>query len=233
MHEQRNCANCGSLFSGKRGQRFCGQRCYWDSRRELENETLSRRFWSRVVKSEYCWEWQGRRDANGYGVIGVGGGGKPTWSMERTHRVSWQLAFGAIPKGLVVRHKVCGNPCCVRPLHLALGTQVENSEDSRRHGTLAIGDRHPFHQRPALVKWGENHSQSKLTGAQVREIRARYATGGVTQQALATQMGVARTTIAAIISGRNWPTADRDRTADGVGIGQGVGGEPVPGDDIS
>lgn len=37
-----------------------------------------------------------------------------------------------------------------------------------------------------------------------REIRARYATGGITQTALAAEYGVSKTAISAIVNRLNW-----------------------------
>jgi hypothetical protein len=47
--------------------------------------------------------------------------------------------------------------------------------------------------------------RTKLTDAQVRDIRWRYdPLGGMTQNVLATEYDVARSTISAIISGKTW-----------------------------
>ena len=44
----------------------------------------------------------------------------------------------------------------------------------------------------------------KLTDAQVREIRDRYRYDGVTQLELGAEFGVARSTVAAIVTGKTW-----------------------------
>jgi hypothetical protein len=51
---------------------------------------------------------------------------------------------------------------------------------------------------------GEKHGHSKLTETQVREIRIKYANGGITQQQLALEYVVNRITINNIITRKNW-----------------------------
>jgi HNH endonuclease len=72
------------------------------------------------------------------------------------HRFVWLRTYGELPMPpLVIRH-LCGHGHCFNPRHLASGTQRENVEDERRHGTLQLG---------------ESHHNAKLTEEQVREIR--------------------------------------------------------------
>lgn len=66
-----------------------------------------------------CWEWIGRKHANGYGK-------KQFHSRTLlAHRWLWMQLFGPIPSGLVIDH-VCQNPGCVNPHHLRVVTQAEN-----------------------------------------------------------------------------------------------------------
>jgi hypothetical protein len=62
---------------------------------------------------------------------------------------------------------------------------------------------------------GEGNGHNKLTAAQVLEIRARYAKGTETFQALADEYGVVNSTISKIVHGQRWahlqaPEEDED-----------------------
>ena len=147
-------------------------------------KTIQERFEAKFTKSDGCWEWNaGKR--NGYGAF---------WIAERrqyAHRISYRLYVGEIPAGLCVCHR-CDNPGCVNPDHLFLGTQADNMRDCENKG-----------RGVHCVMSGEKHGRSKLTAAQVVEIRAKYA-NGATQSDLAKEFGVSQQTISVIVRGHNW-----------------------------
>ncbi len=124
-----------------------------------------------------------------YGHFGVGG---RAGGMVGAHRLAWELTHGPIPPETPFVLHSCDNPPCVNHAHLFLGTQAENIADMDAKGRS---------NRPRLV--GENHGMAKLTEAQVREIRARFA-DGVRRSTLARQFGVTWTTIQGILDGRLW-----------------------------
>ena len=83
-----------------------------------QTRSLEERFWAKVDLSypDDCWIWFGCR-RNGYGQIKAGGknGGK---TLD-AHRVSYEMAYGPIPKGFEIHH-TCQNKSCVNPDHLEL-----------------------------------------------------------------------------------------------------------------
>src|ERR1700721_606379 len=68
------------------------------------------RFLSRVkFLPDGCWEWQGVKDKDGYGIATVVNGTK------RAHRVAYFWANGQLPK--LLEHIVCDYAACVNPHH--------------------------------------------------------------------------------------------------------------------
>ena len=161
-----------------------------------------------------CWNWTGYRTAKGYGMMSFGS--RPV----RTHRVSWTLHYGKIPKGLQVLHH-CDNPACVNPEHLFLGMNADNVRDRvrRDRGNRPIGDANPIRRNPAVCCRGDNHwsrtnpekllrgavhGSAKLTESDVLAIRERYAGGAVFQHALAAEFGVSQHLISCITRRKIW-----------------------------
>jgi len=105
---------------------------------------------------------------------------------------SYRRHVGPIPTGYLVCHH-CDNPSCVRPSHLFVGTPADNTADMVAKGR-ARGASHK----------GEAHPGRRLTDELVREIRDRYAAGGVTQKALAEDYGVVKSTVGMIVRGETW-----------------------------
>jgi hypothetical protein len=87
--------------------------------------TIEERFWSKVVKTDSCWLWNGAKSAKGYGVFEVYG------HTERAHRVSYRMAHGPVKSNMLICHK-CNNPGCVNPNHLYMGTNGDNMRDRFR-----------------------------------------------------------------------------------------------------
>jgi hypothetical protein len=112
-----------------------GWRAYGDplaAERRGPQLPLEDRFWAGVDTSGECWVWTRATNEGGYGKIGDG------HRVRGTHAVSWELAYGPIPRGvgLCVLHR-CDNPPCVRPDHLFLGTVQDNNQNMIRKGRAA------------------------------------------------------------------------------------------------
>lgn len=89
----------------------------------MSNSTVDTRFWKKVEKTEGCWLWTASLDGKGYGQLQVGTLAKP--KMKRAHRISYELAHGEIPEGMVIDH-LCRQTRCVNPEHLEAVTFQEN-----------------------------------------------------------------------------------------------------------
>ena len=113
------------------------------------------RFWSKVKvgRPNVCWPWNTTAtNEHGYGIF------KPRKgeAVVKAHRFAWSLANGPIPADAIIMHS-CDNPPCCNPAHLAVGTQADNVADM--HGK------------------GRREYRSKLTSADLHDIRARCADG--------------------------------------------------------
>lgn len=172
-------------------------------------KSVAERFWKHIITHpDGCWEWVGATKQGGYGKIGQS---LPVQRTLQAHRVSWEIHYGPVPKGIDVLH-TCDNPPCCRPDHLFLGTQVDNSRDMVRKGrhvsktrpeSLRRGDNHPFRLRPETVLRGEKNSRAKLTEETIREIRMWHQQG-TSQQTIANRYGVDQTTISTVVRRKTW-----------------------------
>lgn len=115
-------------------------------------KTLEERFWGKVHKRDGCWAWGGAK-SQGYGYITKGGRGE---GVVRAPRLSYQIHFGEIPEGMVVRHK-CDNPECTNPDHLQIGTHADNMSD------LVDRRRHHRHLQTHCINGHEFNEQNTYT----------------------------------------------------------------------
>lgn len=138
----------------------------------------------RTSTPDGCHLWQGTPAENGYGRLKFGG--KTTYA----HRWGYEHLVGPIPEGQVVRH-ICDVKLCQNPAHWELGSQADNIRDRDERG------------RGVWLK-GEDHPGAKVTLEQVAQIRERYASGTVTQTALAIEYGLTQSAISSIIRRKLW-----------------------------
>jgi HNH endonuclease len=154
----------------------------------ISNEAEGR-FLDSIIWSPFCWTRNAWHDKDGYSKFSWN-----SWPIP-AHRFSWILHYGEIPGGLVVMHK-CDNPACVRPDHLALGTQADNIKDRDRKGRT--------NRWANGVRQGEKSPRAILTEADVLHIRSipKYQHGY--RKSLAERFGVSRKTIDQVRSGISW-----------------------------
>lgn len=125
-----------------------------------------------------CWEFLGRKNIYGYGLICTGG--RKLKKDVLVHRLIYTHFYGEIPDGLCVCHD-CDNPPCVNPAHLFLGTNKDNMEDMAKKGR-------------AYRTIGEKSGMCKLTTEQIIAIRGDNRK----QIEIAEDYGVARSTVCMI-----------------------------------
>lgn len=165
------------------------------------------RFWNKVNKNSgrfceenktECWLWTGKPHKRGYATISLPNG-TSHGDYKLAHRFSYELHNGEIPDSLIVCHSCedrinihdATHKLCVNPQHLRLGTYEENALDRVKSG------------RANSVR-GEAQGASKLTEAEVKDIREKYNTGNYSYKQLAVEYGVTKMPIASIIKRKSW-----------------------------
>ena len=116
--------------------------------------SLLERIWMKTqISEEGCWEWQGYKDKDGYGIL--------TYNKKpvKLHRVIYELVNEDLG-GLHALH-TCDNPSCLRPSHIFAGTNADNTADKIEKGR-------------ARYAHGEESGNHYLTIEQVLAIRRDY-----------------------------------------------------------
>ena len=151
-----------------------------------DDEDLTRRFWTKVDKTAGCWIWTAARNPyrGDYGIFWVRYPDRPKGVTLLAHRVSWEITNRRpVPDGLLVLH-TCDNPPCVRPEHLFLGSDLDNSVDKISKGRLVVPNR-------------------KFTEEEVRTLRASRD-AGASIASLARRCGVKPQTMRKILIGETY-----------------------------
>ena len=145
------------------------------------------KFWSQVKRGNDCWEWIGSLDQSGYGKLRIA----QNRAHFRAHRVAYKIAYSVDPGHMYVCHK-CDNPRCVNPRHLFLGTALDNNRDKMAKGRDRYADQS-----------GSKNGNSKLNEAAAEQAIKMLATG-MTNVAIAKELGVGHSLISRIRVGRSW-----------------------------
>jgi hypothetical protein len=142
-------------------------------------EKRVKHFWSRVNKTDGCWEWT-LRPSTPFGYC--------RYNKELIHRFAWRVTYGEMPDGIQVLHK-CDNPRCCRPDHLFLGTQLDNVRDMFKKGRAA----------KRVARRGDDNHWTTIKDAQVKEIIALYESGMV-QRHIAFKFGCSPAQVCRIVN---------------------------------
>lgn len=147
------------------------------------SESLQRRFWQKVdVRgADECWEWTGSRDEDGYGRIDHNG------KHIGAHRLSYELHYGPIADGMLIRHSCSNRPCC-NPKHLLEGTAADNNRDTVEQGRSLKGSK---------------HHNAKLKESDIPVIRKLVAEG-FTYKDIGERYGVTASNIYYIVNRKAW-----------------------------
>ena len=135
--------------------------------------------------------WCGSSDQGGYGWVHVEG----RWA--KTHRLTWELFYGPIPRGSQVLH-FCHTPPCIEPTHLYLGDRSANMQDRISAGNNPQSNKthcnkgHPYDEentytapsgsrncracrRAAVKRYYWRGTKDKITGMQITPLPAPSA----------------------------------------------------------
>lgn len=148
-----------------------------------------RRFWSRVNKSDGCWEFSSLAP-NGYGqmMVFLADGRK---TMMGAHRLSVLISDGEIPDGMFACHH-CDNRACIRRDHIFVGTPSDNLQDMSRKG-----------RGKKTGNSGETNAAAKITATTAEEICRRFDDGW-SLGAVAHRYGISKSQAFRIVRGQAW-----------------------------
>lgn len=146
-----------------------------------------------------CWIWKGALNRKGYGQRGLNG------KLVYTHRFAWLLFHGDIPEEMKVLHR-CDCRNCVNPSHLFIGTDKDNARDREEKGRGAqpTGDASGKRLNPEACARGNSNGRAKLSEADIREMRSKYAKGGWSHQQIADAYGIDKSQAGRIIRRQFW-----------------------------
>ncbi len=179
---------CGTIVKTYEGRFAQGH-----NNRSRVGRPVDERFWENVIKAalDDCWLWTGTKGHHGYGMMSVGSKRDKSRRNVFAHRLSYELHYGPIPSGAVIRH-TCDNPSCVNPGHLIVGSHQENMRDMVSRNRQTLGTKNP---------------QARITADDVRQIRALAASGTIHAE-IAPRFGITRSAVTMIVERKRWAHVD-------------------------
>ncbi len=142
------------------------------------------RFFDKVRVTKHCWLWEASLNGKRYGHFWHRG------QNIKAHRFSYALFVRPIKPGKQILHRrECGNPSCVNPHHLYMGTHTDNMRDKKIWGDIVFGER---------------VGVSKLSESDVRIIRKIYRDNKFNHKYIGELFNVDRTTVGRIVRGEYW-----------------------------
>ena len=196
MRIQCTCPVCGAAverWPSTAHVSFCSRACGYRGR---ARRPVAERFWEKVDKNGPvpphrpelgpCWVWTAAVQSDGRGKFFLDG------RLRRAHVAAYILTTGHEPPAHApyILHACDGGEIgCVRPSHLFAGTQLDNMQDMTLKGRGCIGF---------------GRAAAKLGYEAADEIRARYATGMISQLRLARAYGVSCTAIHQVLHNKTW-----------------------------
>ena len=162
------------------------------------HKSFIERFWEKVLYTETCWLWQGKKSKAGYGLVYCNG------HYRMAHRVSFEIATGIVlPNDIDVLHH-CDIRTCIKFEDLFLGTHTDNMQDMTAKGR-SFSQKYPAiaAARIALIRVrppvGEAHHWAQLTEDKVQRIRHLRAQG-CKYIDIAQEVGVGKSTIGRVVN---------------------------------
>lgn len=178
------CLFCEEPFTPTHGNaKYCSADCYMSGSTTRDEQTG-------------CLLWTGAVDTSGRPHAHWHG------KRRKAHIMAFTCAGGVLPEGYLLRH-LCNNARCCNPLHLKVGTHVENMADKAASGIVA----------------GENNYNATLTNQQARDIYNQRGSGSASVVAAA--IGIAPHAVYRIWNGKAYARATgAPRKAKGRPLGE-------------